>query len=572
MLVDLYIKNLAIVKEAKISFSDGINILTGETASGKSIIINAIALLCGARSNISLIGKYADSAFIEGVFSLDDFDVNILKEKFLNLNLDILIEDNLLIVSKSLNKNGRSISKINNRTVNNSSLFEIMLSLLNVCGQHDSYTLFNRTNFVDILDSFSNEDFKVKLKKLSYIYDSIKIETIKLKKIKKSTDNFSENISEIENKILELESLDLKNLDEELLENEIERYSNSKNIIKSCINLKELFNSESSDINLFSIISEISRNLSEIENDDKSFKLSEKFYDISFELKEIFEKIENYYDGIYIDEETFLLLQEKYNLLNDLKKRYRKDKEGLIKYKDILEKELFDIKNSKNILEDVKENLKKLKRDYICCATEISNLRKKIALKLECMIEKELLDLDLKNVKFKIDIKSNNKISKIGFDDVIFLISTNKGQELKEIYKVASGGEMSRIMLGFKKVLSDRDKIKTLIFDEIDSGISGITAQIVGEKLVDISKNHQLIVISHLPQIAVLSDTHFIIKKEILNDDTISKISIASIDDKILEISRLIGGANINEITIKQSCEMIKLADDVKEKLRCIKK
>lgn len=571
MLLELYIKNLAIVKEAKISFTDGINILTGETASGKSIIINAIALLCGARSNTSFIGKYSDSAFIEGVFSLDDFEEKILKEKFLKLNLDISIEDHLLIVSKNLNKNGRSISKINNRTVNNSSL-EIMLSILNVCGQHDSYTLFNRTNFIDILDSFSNEDFKVRLKKLEYIYDSIKGETIKLKKLKKCTDNFTDNISTLENEILELESLDLKNLDENILENEIERYSNSKNIIKSCINLKELFNSESSDINLFSILSEIGRNLSDIENDDKNFKLSEKFYDISFEIKEVYEKIENYYDGIYIDEESFLLLQEKYNLLNDLKKRYRRNKDGLIEYKEILEKELFDIKNSKNLLEDTKEKIKKLKIEYISLATEISDLRKNIALKLQKMIEKELLDLDLKNVKFKIDIKSNNKISKIGFDDVSFLISTNKGEELKEIYKVASGGEMSRIMLGFKKVLSDRDKIKTLIFDEIDSGISGITAQIVGEKLVDISKNHQLIVISHLPQIAVLSDTHFIIKKEILNDNTVSKINLASKDDKVLEISRLIGGANINEITIKQSCEMIKLADKVKEKLRCIKK
>lgn len=188
------------------------------------------------------------------------------------------------------------------------------------------------------------------------------------------------------------------------------------------------------------------------------------------------------------------------------------------------------------------------------------------------MIEKELLDLGLKNAIFKIKIDSNNKITKIGFDDVNFLISTNKGQELKEIYKVASGGEMSRIMLGFKKVLSDRDKIQTLIFDEIDAGISGITAQIVGEKLVEISKNHQLIVISHLPQIAVLSDTHFIIKKEILHDKTITKINLASKEEKILEISRLIGGANINETTLKQSTEMIKLADEVKEKLRCIKK
>lgn len=572
MLLELYIKNLAIIEEARISFTEGLNILTGETASGKSIIINAIALLCGGRANTSFIGKYLDFSFIEGVFSLTDFEVNILKEKFLNLNLDILIEDNILIVSKTINKNGRSLSKINNRTVNNSIISEIMPNILNVCGQHDSYTLFNKTNFVDVLDSFSNEELNNKLYKIEHIYNSIKKTTLQLKNLIKTTDNFQENISKIENQILELESLNLESLDEEKLENEIEKYINSKNIIKSCLNLKELFNSENSEINLFTIMSDISHNLSEIEKDDKNFKLLDKFDEISFDIKDIFEKIENYYDGINIDEETFLLLQEKYNLLNELKKRYRKDKLELIKYKDTLSEKLFILTNTKYALEKTKEELKSLKTQYISLATDISNLRKNIALKLENMIEKELLDLGLKNAIFKIIIESNNKITKIGFDDVNFLISTNKGEELKEIYKVASGGEMSRIMLGFKKVLSDRDKIQTLIFDEIDAGISGITAQIVGEKLVEISKNHQLIVISHLPQIAVLSDTHFIIKKEILHDKTITKIKLATKEDKILEISRLIGGANINETTIKQSTEMIKLADEVKEKLRCIKK
>ena len=182
------------------------------------------------------------------------------------------------------------------------------------------------------------------------------------------------------------------------------------------------------------------------------------------------------------------------------------------------------------------------------------------------------MDLDLKNSIFKIDIKTNNKITNIGFDEVTFLISTNKGEELQEIYKIASGGELSRIMLGFKKVLSDRDKIATLVFDEIDTGISGITAQIVGEKLAEISKNHQLLVISHLPQISVLSDTHFIISKETVGDITLSKVLCANYDEKVMEISRLIGGANINETTIRQSKEMIEIANEKKERLRCIEK
>lgn len=572
MLSELYIKNLAIIEEAKISFTDGLNILTGETGTGKSIIINAISFLCGGRASTSFIGKRSDTAFIEGAFYLTDYEIEILNKKIEILNLDIMIEDDLLIVSRTINRNGRSVSKINNRVVNNSNLSEIMLNILNVCGQHDSYTLFNRTNFVDVLDSFSDDDFKLKLKDVENTYNQIKEVSLKIKKLKLKADNFDDNIVEMESKIAELESLNLENLNEEELENEIEKYSNSKNIIKACSNLLELFNSENSDVNLFSILSDVSKNLKEIENYDKNFKILDKFEDISFEIKEIFTKLETYYNGIYIDEESLSILQERYNLLNDLKNRYKKDKKALIEYRDFLYEEIYILKNSKQLLENTNESIKKLKSEYLSMATKISNLRKSIASKLEKMIERELLDLDLKNSIFRIDVHSNNKITNIGFDDVNFLISTNKGEELKEIYKVASGGEMSRIMLGFKKVLSDRDKISTLIFDEIDSGISGVTAQIVGEKLVEISKNHQLIVISHLPQISVLSDTHFIISKETFDDTTLSKIEIASEDDKILEISRLIGGANINDITLKQSKEMIKLANDVKEKLRCIEK
>ena len=233
-----------------------------------------------------------------------------------------------------------------------------------------------------------------------------------------------------------------------------------------------------------------------------------------------------------------------------------------------MEEEIFTLENANNLLEKEIIKLKNLKDEYISLANEISELRRKTAKRLENQIEKELLDLDLKNSVFKIEVIKTNKIMNIGFDMVKFLISTNKGEELKEIYKVASGGELSRIMLGFKKVLSDRDKISTLIFDEIDSGISGITAQIVGEKLVEISKNHQLIVISHLPQISSLSDTHYITVKEVVGDSTVSKVIKADYNQKIMEISRIIGGSNINDVTVKQSEEMVKIADELKGKLR----
>lgn len=572
MLSELYIRNLAIVDEIKISFTEGLNILTGETGTGKSIIIGAISLLCGGRANTSSIGKRSDTAYVEGVFFLSDYDEKILRNKFDLLGLDIEIEDNMLVISRTISKNGRSVSKINNRTVNNSVLSDIMLNILNVCGQHDSYTLFNRSDFVEILDIFCDDEFRKKLKELEMLYDKIKKASSNFKKLKNKVSNFDENVEEIKSEIEELNSLELETLDEEFIENEIDKFNNSQTILGCCGNLVEVFDGENSEVNAFSILNEISRNLVILEENDKNVKFSEDFENISFGLKEIYTKIQDYYSSIYIDEERLMILQEKFNLLNDLKRKHKTDKKGLIKYKNSLEEDLYLLEHSKDLLFEENNKLKNLSEEYKKIATEISNSRKEVAKRIEKLIEKELLDLDLKNSIFKIDIKTNNKITNIGFDEVTFLISTNKGEELQEIYKIASGGELSRIMLGFKKVLSDRDKIATLVFDEIDTGISGITAQIVGEKLAEISKNHQLLVISHLPQISVLSDTHFIISKETVGDITLSKVLCASYDEKVMEISRLIGGANINETTIRQSKEMIEIANEKKERLRCIEK
>lgn len=572
MLSELYIRNLAIVDEIKISFTEGLNILTGETGTGKSIIIGAISLLCGGRANTSSIGKRSDTAYVEGVFFLSDYDEKILRNKFDLLGLDIEIEDNMLIISRTISKNGRSVSKINNRTVNNSILSDIMLNILNVCGQHDSYTLFNRSDFVEILDSFCDDEFRKKLKELEMLYDKIKKASSNFKKLKNKVSNFDENVEEIKSEIEELNSLELETLDEEFIENEIDKFNNSQTILGCCGNLVELFDGENLEASAFSVLNEINRNLIILEENDKNVKLSEDFENISFGLKEIYTKIQDYYSSIYIDEESLMILQEKFNLLNDLKRKYKTDKGGLIKYKNSLEEDLYLLEHSKDLLFEENNKLKSLSEEYKKLATEISNSRKEVAKRIEKLIEKELLDLDLKNSIFKIDIKTNNKITNIGFDEVTFLISTNKGEELQEIYKIASGGELSRIMLGFKKVLSDRDKIATLVFDEIDTGISGITAQIVGEKLAEISKNHQLLVISHLPQISVLSDTHFIISKETVGDITLSKVLCANYDEKVMEISRLIGGANINETTIRQSKEMIEIANEKKERLRCIEK
>lgn len=568
MLTELYIKNLAIIDEVRISFGEGLNILTGETGTGKSIIINSIALICGGRANTSLIGKRGDMAFVEGAFFLDEFEKSFLNEKFKSLELDIKIDEDLFIVSRSISRNGRSVSRINNRIVNNSVLSEIMFNIINICGQHDSYTLFNKTNFVELLDSFCGDDFNKNLLDLRDLYLNIKNTNNSVKKLSSKMQNAEDKIENLREEIEVFHYLDLENLDERELENQLENMDSRREVFNNCVIVDEIFSSEYKEENLLNLLNMISGHFSNIENFDSNFKLTDEFEDINTKIRELYFKFKNYHDQLDIDEEKMIELQNKYDILNNLKYKYKKSKEELISYRDSLEDELYFLDNSEEVLKNEILKLKRYKEDYLKLANSISKTRIKIANEFEKNIERELLDLDLKNSKFKIEINSTNKISPMGFDEVSFLISTNKGEELNEISKIASGGEMSRIMLGFKKVLSDRDKISTLIFDEIDTGISGITAQIVGEKLIDISKNHQLIVISHLPQISVLSDRHFIITKNTDGNETVSNVKMADKKEKIMEISRLIGGSNINDITIRQSEEMIKLADELKGKIR----
>lgn len=568
MLTELYIKNLAIVDEVRLSFKEGINILTGETGTGKSIIINSIALICGARANVSLIGKREKMAFVEGAFFLDEFERKSLKEKIELLNLDIDVDDELLIVSRSISANGRSVSRINNRIVNNLVLSELMLNVVNICGQHDSYTLFNKTNFVELLDSFCGEDFANKLVELKKLYTEIKSTNLSVKNMTKKVDNIDSKLEDLRVEIGELDSLDLENLDEKVLERELEEMDSKIDIYNECLLIDELFSCENSEDSIISKFTSVSNEFLKIEQLDSNFRLLDEFEDHFSKIREIYEKFKNYQFSINIDQDKHENLQYKYELLNEFKYRYKMNKDELLEYKNNLDEELYFLENSNHILKKEAIKLKKLKETYVLLAEEISKIRLEIAFKLEKLIEKELIDLNLKNVTFKIEVISTVKISSSGFDDVKFLISTNKGEPLNEISKIASGGELSRILLGFKKVLSDRDKIGTLVFDEIDSGISGITAQIVGEKLVDISKKHQLIVISHLPQISVLSDNHFIIKKNTIGNETTSTVINANEEDKIMEISRIIGGSNINEITIKQSKEMIRLSELLKEKVR----
>lgn len=568
MLTELYIKNLAILDEVRLSFQEGINILTGETGSGKSIIINSIGLICGARANASLVGKRENTAFVEGAFFLDEFEKKILKEKIELLNMDIDVEDDLLVVSRSISRNGRSVSRINNRIVNNAFLSEIMLNIINICGQHDSYTLFNKTNFVELLDSFCDVDFSKKLNDLKKLYFEIKSTNLNVKNLTKKVENIDEKLSEIKIELNELESLDLENLDEKNLEKDLELIDSQREIYNTCLEVDEIFSSENSDDNLLSKLSTVSSEFFKIEQLDKNFKLLDEFEDNFSKFREIYEKFKNYQFGLNVDEDKYENLQYKYDLLNEFKYKYKKNINELLIYKNEVEDELYFLENSNDILKTEVLKLKNLKEKYLKLADEVSKIRINTAMNLERLIERELFDLDLKNVTFKINIDSVVRISSNGFDDVKFLISTNKGESLNEISKIASGGELSRILLGFKKVLSDRDKISTLVFDEIDSGISGITAQIVGEKLVDISKNHQLIVISHLPQISVLSDNHFIINKKVFEDETVTTVVNATSEDKIMEISRIIGGSNINNITIEQSKEMIRIADLLKEKVR----
>lgn len=552
MLLELHVKNLALIEKADVEFGEGLNILTGETGAGKSIIIGSVTMALGGKAPKGSIRPGADYAYIELVFSVTGEE----KRKALR-ELDVEpTEDGLVIISRKLTS-ARSISRINDETVTMARLSQITGLLLDIHGQHEHQSLLYKSKHLEILDAYvkaATQPVKQTIADRYRIYRSLEE---KLRGFDLDAESRIREADFLRFEIEEIEASALKEGEEEELTSVYRRYSHSRRIAECLGAAYEAVEGEW-----------LARALKEVEQaseyDESLGGIRDQLYDADSILRDAGREMSAYLDSMEMDEETFRKTEERLDLIHNLQAKYGPTVEAICqkleqKKKRLEELEDYDAhkKRMEQELEECRNGLEKL-------CTQLTGIRKKASRTLVKKIRQGLVDLNFLDVEFDMEFEKLDHFTPSGWDGAQFLISTNPGQPMRPLKDVASGGELSRIMLAIKTVLADSDDIPTLIFDEIDTGISGRTAQKVSEKLMLIAKSHQVICITHLPQIAAMADSHFEIAKSASQGRTITTIRLLDRQASVEELARLLGGARITEAVLKNAGEMKELADRTK--------
>ena len=561
MLLNLHVKNLALIEEVDVDFEKGLIVLTGETGAGKSLILGSVNIALGNKASKDMIRKGTDYSLVELTFSVSENCAKQLKK------YDIYMEeDNIVTVTRKISE-GRSISKINGETVNIKTLKNVMSLLIDIHGQHDHQSLLYKKNHLDILDKFAKDSI-LELK------EQIKEEYSKYTKLIKKLEEFNidegqkaREIEFAEYEVNEIESANLKPEEDVQVEEEFKKLSNSKEIVSA---LSEIYNALSYETagGLGDIINKAVMDINSIKGmDEKISQFQTELYDIDNLCRELTSQIYDYNSGMDFNPEYVREVEERLDVINHLKLKYGNSIEEILRYKEEKEEYLEKLNNMTDEMESVKNQISELEGTLNNLCTKLSEQRKKAAKELEVIVKQALVDLNFIAVEFEIQITRKESIGENGFDNVEFMISTNPGESVKPLVKVASGGELSRIMLAIKSILATEDDIDTLIFDEIDTGISGQTAMKVAEKMAKISRNHQVICISHLSQIAAMADSHYLIKKTADQNSTTTSIKKLTRQQSIEELVRINGGSGITEAGLIHATEMKDMADRTKSNL-----
>lgn len=561
MLINIHVKDFAIIDDVEVDFRDKLNILSGETGAGKSIIIDSINVAIGGRVATNIIRKDADYALVEVVFQTDDKYI-IDKVK----NYDIPIDNGEILINRKIMKN-RSVSRINGETVTLRIMKEITSLLIDIHGQHEHQALLYKDKQLDIVDQYAKEEIGNLKKELREVYKQYTVKKDKLKELSIDEDKRLREISFLKYEINEIQSANITKGEDETLTAEYKRMINAKNIVESLGLVYDLLIDGRSSSAIESI-GQSNKYLLKAEEYDPNIKeLSTQLQDVESLLNDFNRELSDYLSDLNNEDSELEEVEKRLDIINHIKAKYGNTLEEVILYLEEKEEKLKEYENYDKTIENLKNEIKETEKKVLSLSEGLSSIRQKKAKELSKKLIKSLEDLNFNHVKFDIKFTRLSEYHSNGFDDVKFLISTNPGEELKPLANVASGGELSRIMLGIKTVLSDKDKIYTLIFDEIDAGISGRTAQKVSEKLSTIANKHQVLCITHLPQIAAMADTHYIIEK--VSDEKATNTNIRELtnEESVEEIARILGGAQITDTVLESSREMKYLANKTKNYL-----
>lgn len=552
MLQTLSIKQFAIIDELDINFSDGLTVMSGETGSGKSIIIDAIGQLIGMRASSDYVRHGEKKAIIEGIFDIDESKdaINTLE------SLAIDVDEDFLLVKREIFSSGKSICRINNQTVTLQDLRKVMQELLDIHGQHETQSLLKQKYHLQLLDDYADNQYSDLLNQYQLSYNQYKNKRKELEELESADQALLQRLDLMKFQLEELTEASLKEGEVDQLESDIKRIQNSEKLNLALNNAHQVLTDESAIPDRLYELSNYLQTINDIVP-EKFVRLKEdidQFYYILEDAKhEIYDEMAN----TEFDEQVLNEYESRMNLLNNLKRKYGKDITELIAYQSKLANEIDKIENYEQSTSQLREEIKTLYNEVIDIGKKLSQERRRVARELRDHIVSEIQNLQMKDANLEISFKPLDEPTIEGIEFVEFLISPNRGEPLKSLNKIASGGELSRIMLALKSIFVKSRGQTAILFDEVDSGVSGQAAQKMAEKMRDIAQYIQVICISHLPQVASMSDHHLLISKASNADRTTTQVKELKDENKIDEIARMISGASVTELTRENAKEMI---------------
>lgn len=550
MLTNLHVKNLALIDEEDIDFKNGLNILSGETGAGKSIVLGSINVALGNKASADLIRKGAEYALTELTFHVDDSEkLSMLK------SMDIEeLDEGEVIISRKITPT-RSQIKVNGQAFTAGQTREVAALLLDIHGQHDSQLLMNERKHLDMIDVYGASQissYKEKMKQAYHAYADAKKQ---LSELDIDEEVRNREISFAEYEINEIEGARLELGEDEKLEQAYKKMSNYQKIVEDLAAADRLLSSDSDNISDMS--GQILKTLiAAAEYDEVLSDAADSMADIENLIHDVSRTITDYMDQCNYDPSEFMKIEQRLDLINNLKMKYGKTIEEVLDYCENKKAKLAEYEHFDEVLSQLKRNLQQTEKEAFAAAKELSAARRKAADSLKNHIVDALKNLNFLDVQFDVEFTQVQIPTLNGYDNVRFMISTNPGEDLKPLSKIASGGELSRIMLAIKTVIAQQDDIDSLIFDEIDAGISGKTAQMVANQLKKLSESHQIICITHLPQIASMADTHFLIEKTAQDNRTTSHIRSLNEDESVEELARMLGGTRITDAVLANAREL----------------
>lgn len=562
MLENLHIKNVALIEESEIQFGKGLNILSGETGAGKSMVIDSINFVLGERTSRDFLRKGTQSAQVEALF--------MMKEKeFCSLLVEngiIPEEDGAVLITRTIYASGKSVCRVNGTIVTTGMLKQLSESLIDIHGQHEHQSLLNPAKHGSILDRFCGEK-AVQIKEiLAQQYKNYKELQKSIEELSADERQRAHKIDLLQFQIEEIENAGLKSKEEEALTERKKVLVNVEKIqrfVRS--SLEALYHGRQEQPSASDLMAEAVTSVRELSFIDESVNpVWETLESVSVQLEDVIRELQKYAGAMEDDPEELNEIEERLQQIYHLKRKYGNTIDEILCYCEKIKKELEFISSSEEILQKLMEKKESLQKELEHLCQGLSGIRKEKAVEIQKEIENQLWDLEMKNARFEISIKQKQDFSADGWDMVEFMIAPNRGEEIKPLAKIASGGEMSRVMLAMKTVLAKADTIETFIFDEIDTGVSGRTAQKVAEKMSGISGQHQIICITHLPQIAAMADCHYLIEKSADESKTTTRVYDLDRKASVNEIARLMGGAKITQTTWQAAEELKEMADQIK--------